>query len=290
MRRLSSFTLIASAALASACALNGPARAQGDVPYVPTPQPVVEGMLELANVGPEDFLIDLGSGDGRIPITAAKRHGARAMGIDLNPVRVAESEQNLRRSGVADRVSFENADLFEADLRPATVLTMYLLHSVNLRLRPKILEEMRPGSRVVSHDFTMGEWEPDRTEEVAGKRIYLWIVPAKVEGEWTLRSPEGGEPMVLNLEQQFQEIAGTVRLGERVVPILDPQLSGDSLSFVAEGRDGSLRHYEARIRGDLMLGAFAGDDGQPESWRAVRRSPEALARGAEERAPAGGQR
>lgn len=150
-----------------------------DVPYVPTPQPVVEEMLTMADVGEEDILYDLGSGDGRIVITAAKEFGARAVGIDIDPERVAEGRANAEAAGVEDQVRFIQGDLFEADLGDATVVTLYLLGSVNERLRPKLLDELRPGTRVVSHAFDMGDWEPVATRVVNGSTLYLWVVPPK---------------------------------------------------------------------------------------------------------------
>lgn len=155
-----------------------PAR-QPDVPFVPTPQEVVDAMLELAKVKKGDVVYDLGSGDGRIPITAAKRYGATALGIDINPQRVREANENARREGVTDRVSFRTADLFETDLSEANVVTLYLLPEVNLKLRPKLLKELKPGSRIVSHAFNMGDWKPDDTRTIDGRTIYLWTVPAR---------------------------------------------------------------------------------------------------------------
>jgi SAM-dependent methyltransferase len=152
-----------------------------DVPYVPTPQAVVDRMLEIANVGSNDVVYDLGSGDGRIPITAVQRYNAqRAVGVDINPDRVSEANQNAQTANVTDRVEFRQQDLFETDLRNASVVTLYLLPDVNLRLRPKLLNELRPGSRVVSHAFDMGDWEPEQVEKVDGSTIYYWTVPENV--------------------------------------------------------------------------------------------------------------
>jgi precorrin-6B methylase 2 len=150
-----------------------------DVPFVPTPQETVDRMLAMAKVGPNDFLIDLGSGDGRIPITAAKKFGIRAMGVDLNPVRIAESKANAKEAGVSDKVEFVQGDLFQQDISKATVLTMYLLPDVNMKLRPKIWKDLKPGTRVVSHAFSMGDWTPDATTTGPDGRntVYLWIVP-----------------------------------------------------------------------------------------------------------------
>jgi precorrin-6B methylase 2 len=150
-----------------------------DVPFVPTPQETVDRMLAMAKVGPNDYLIDLGSGDGRIPITAAKKFGIRAMGVDLNPVRIAESNDNAKKEGVSDKVEFKQGDLFQQDISKATVLTMYLLPDVNMKLRPKIWSDLKPGTRIVSHAFSMGDWTPDATSTGPDGRntVYLWIVP-----------------------------------------------------------------------------------------------------------------
>jgi len=150
-----------------------------DVIYVPTPPEVVEEMLRLAEVGKNDVLYDLGCGDGRIVIAAAKTYGIRAVGIDIDPQRIKEAEENARAAGVTKLVSFRNEDMFEADIKEATVVTLYLLETLNERLRPKLLWDLKPGSRIVSHTFRMGDWEPEKTLDVSGRKIYLWTVPAK---------------------------------------------------------------------------------------------------------------
>jgi SAM-dependent methyltransferase len=150
-----------------------------DVPYVPTSEAVVEEMLELAGVGPGDVVYDLGCGDGRIVIAAAKKHGARGVGIDIDPKRIAEARQNARKEGVAGKVEFRENDLFQADIGDATVVTLYLLSSVNLKLRPKLLKELKPGTRIVSHAFDMGDWQPAETRQVGATTIYYWIVPKR---------------------------------------------------------------------------------------------------------------
>jgi SAM-dependent methyltransferase len=157
-----------------------PAKKQPDVVYVPTPQPVVEAMLELARVKPTDIVYDLGSGDGRIVITAAKKYGARAVGVEMDRVLVKKARENAAAAGVAGRVRFVTADLFATDLRPATVVTLYLLQSINERLRPKLVRELKPGARVVSHVFNMGpEWPPDQTITVDRSRVFLWSIPPR---------------------------------------------------------------------------------------------------------------
>ncbi len=148
-----------------------------DVPYVPTPEPVVEKMLEMARVGPSDVIYDLGSGDGRIVIAAAKKYGARGIGVEIDPQMVGEARDNAKAAGVADRVEFREGNLFEMDFRDATVVTLYLQRPLNLRLRPKLLRELKPGTRIVSHSFDMGDWAPQETARIEGRNIYYWVVP-----------------------------------------------------------------------------------------------------------------
>jgi ubiquinone/menaquinone biosynthesis C-methylase UbiE len=150
-----------------------------DVPFVPTPDKVVARMLEIAKVGPSDVVYDLGSGDGRIVITAARKHGARGVGIDIDPERVREARDNARRAGVADRVEFREGDLFHANIGEATVVTIYLLSGINMKLRPKLLAELKPGTRIVSHAFDMGDWKPVATEKVGTSTVYYWVVPER---------------------------------------------------------------------------------------------------------------
>lgn len=157
-----------------------PQERPGDVPYVPTPQPVVDGMLQVAKVGKNDVLYDLGSGDGRIVNTAAQKFGTRGVGIDINPERIKEANENANKAGVTDRVRFVQQDLFNTDFSEATVVTLYLLPEINAKLRPKLLSELKPGTRIVSHAFDMGDWKPQQTLNVEGKTIYYWVVPEKV--------------------------------------------------------------------------------------------------------------
>ena len=245
-----------------------PARPQLDVIFVPTPQVAVDRMLDLARVGKNDFVIDLGSGDGRIAITAGKR-GARAMGIDLDPQRIADARKNLAASGVSDRVSFVQQNLFETDLSKATVLTMYLLPHLNLKLRPQILD-LKPGTRVVSHDFTMGEWQPDVFEDVNGRDLMFWIVPAKVGGNWKIEA--GRQRFDISLKQDFQEIKGTVQIGNRRVPLTRTRLEGDQIEFTALLGRRPL-HFRGRVEGDRMTGRILGGeraDRRGRRWSAER--------------------
>jgi SAM-dependent methyltransferase len=166
------------------------AQNSGDVPYVPTPEAVVQRMLELGEVGPDDVIYDLGSGDGRIVITAAEQYGSRGVGIDIDPQRIQEANTNAQAAGVTNRVEFRQQDLFQADFSEATVVTLYLLPEVNLRLRPQLLEQLQPGTRIVSHAFDMGDWEPEQVVEVDGRTIYVWTVPEEIP-ESLRQAPQG---------------------------------------------------------------------------------------------------
>ncbi len=208
-----------------------PAAAQDlDVPYVPTPTAVVERMMALGAVGPETYLIDLGSGDGRIALAAARR-GARALGVDLDPMRVAEAQASARLEGLEGRARFRRQDLFDTPLRESHVVTLYLLPNVNLRLRPRLLTELRPGTRVLSHNFDMGDWRPDAQEEIGASRLFLWVVPAVVGGAWTMTLADG-TMLPLEIEQVFQQGSGT--LGGAT--LTDVSLSGTAFRFTAGGR------------------------------------------------------
>jgi ribosomal protein L11 methylase PrmA len=178
MRAMRARNLIVAALFAAGGATAAAAR-EPDVIYVPTPQELVEDMLRLADVKRGDVLYDLGSGDGRIPVTAARKYGIRAIGIDIDPERIREAHANAKRKGVAKLVTFRQQDLFTADFREATVVTLYLLPDLNLKLRPQLLRQLRPGTRVVSHQFDMGDWKPDKTLESNGRTVYFWVIPAR---------------------------------------------------------------------------------------------------------------
>jgi precorrin-6B methylase 2 len=224
-----------------------------DVVYVPTPQEVVDRMLEMAEVKANDFVIDLGCGDGRMVVTAASRYGARGYGVDINPARITESNENAKNAGVTDKVSFKIANLFEEDISKASVMTMYLLNDINVRLRPKILSDLKPGSRVVSHAFTMGDWEHDAHEQVSSKNIYFWYVPAKVEGKWRLQG--GGQNLVLDLSQKYQMVSGKADIGGRTIDVTG-RLKGAELTFSID-RDGTKQEYKGVVEGNEIK-ALAG--------------------------------
>lgn len=237
-----------------------------DVPYVPTPQPTVDEMLRMAGVSQDDFIYDLGSGDGRIVITAARRHGARGVGIDIDPERIVEANENARSAGVTHRVRFIQGDLFQADLSEATAVTLYLLSSVNLRLRPKLLAELRPGTPVVSHEFSMGDWEPDDSKVVDGDRLYLWIIPANVHGRWRWGGA-ADEPRTLYIDQKFQKFTGSTG-GASSMEIRNGRLDGSEISFELV-RDGVTERYQGRVNGSEINGTVTAG-GQRSAWRARR--------------------
>ncbi|MFC1485839.1 class I SAM-dependent methyltransferase, partial [Candidatus Latescibacterota bacterium] len=231
-----------------------------DVVWVPTPQALVDKMLDLAQVTPDDFVIDLGSGDGRTVITAAKR-GAHALGIEYNPDMVSLSRHNAEVEGVSDRATFKNADLFETDFSEATVITMFLLPSINLKLRPIILD-LKPGTRIVSNTFEMGDWTPDESATIddittSWRRAHLWIVPAKVEGNWRMANGE------LALTQEFQMISGTITNGGSNTTIENGKLYGDQISF-----DTGDAHYTGRVKGNVIEGVVT-IVGTNSTWRAT---------------------
>ena len=252
-----------------------PAR-RPDVIFVPTPMEVVDSMLAVTRVTKEDRLYDLGSGDGRIVITAAKRLGTRGIGIDIDPQRIEESRKNADTAGVKNLVEFRQADLFETDLRQATVITLYLLPTLNVKLRPKLFAELRPGTRVVSHAFNMGDWEPDRTLYAGGRTVYYWVMPAKLDGTWTLTAPGGGTTRTyeLRLTQNYQRLEGTATAGGRTLAVDSARVIGDSVVFTLAdtiGRasgEGQRMRFAGRLDAGALSGAMVGGSGR---WRATKR-------------------
>jgi hypothetical protein len=251
IRHTFAWALAAFSALAFAQAQKAPAAYEPsvgqegkDVVWVPTPQALVDKMLDMAKVTSADYLMDLGSGDGRTVITAAKR-GARAFGIEYNPDMVALSKRNAEKEGLTGKATFVKADLFETDLSKATVITMFLLPDINLKLRPKILN-LKPGTRVVSNTFTMGDWKPDETATVDNGcntswcTALFWVVPAKVAGSYKI--PQGD----LTLKQDFQMLSGTLRTEGKTVPV-QGKVRGEDVSFTAGGRE-----YHARMKGKQL--------------------------------------
>ena len=257
--------------LALAAAACSAFAAESNVPYVPTPQEVVDKMLAMARVTPNDYLIDLGSGDGRIVVTAVRKYGARGFGVDLNPQRIREAVENALQNGVSDRTAFYQRNLFETDLSSASVITMYLLPRVNMALRPRLLD-LRPGTRIVSHDFDMDDWKPDETVHMDVREkygnssgtssIYFYIVPAKVSGLWRWQQTVSGvtNDYELALEQKFQVVSGTVRVNGSTYKITDASLRGDQLAFnvVTPLAASTVKQsFAGRVSGEQIFGSVA---------------------------------
>jgi SAM-dependent methyltransferase len=224
-----------------------------DVVWVPTSNELLALMLKTAKVSPNDLVYDLGSGDGRIAIAAAKDFGARSVGIEYNPEMAKLAQRNADRSGVSDRVKIINGDIFKEDFSKATVVTMYLLPDLNMALRPTILK-MKPGTRVASHAFNMGDWEAD-VEIDASARAYYWVVPAKVDGEWLITGLEPNKT-VLKLSQHYQKIGGTLQIGTESQPILNPKLEGATLSFTYLNRDKSPHSVIMSVNNNEIKGLY----------------------------------
>ncbi|MGH8666598.1 MAG: SAM-dependent methyltransferase [Burkholderiales bacterium] len=252
---------------------SGVARAQegvGDVVYVPTPQIVVDTMLNMAKVNAKDYIIDLGSGDGRIVITAAKKFGARGFGVDLDEVLLKRANDTAKREGIADRARFVEENLFETDLSKATVITTYLLPEMNEKLRPKILR-LKPGTRVVAHDYHMGEWQPDDNDTLSVPEksvgnpgtsyIYLWYVPANAAGKWQIRAPVGGHTLAvdLDLSQRFQMLSGNARIDDHVAQLQGARVRGEEVTFwltVGSGASAVRHEFNGRLQGDTINGTL----------------------------------
>jgi SAM-dependent methyltransferase len=246
----------------SACAQ--PQNKKPDVEYVPTPQKVVVEMLRLLAIKPTDVVYDLGCGDGRVVITAAKDYHARGVGVDIDPQRIKESRANARRAGVLKRVKFLQQDLFDTDIREASVVVLYLLPELNRKLRPKLFTELRPGTRVASHDFDMGDWAPDRVIYVQGSdyehTVFYWVIPANLDGAWqlSLSLPTGPQRYLLRIQQQYQEVRGTMSTEGEAAVMSQATLSGEDLQFTVttriEGED-AVMSFAGRASHDAMGGS-----------------------------------
>jgi len=275
-RRLLRFVLFS---LLAAFAQTAAAQTDTSSPFVTSPPEVVERMLALAGVTPQDFVVDLGSGDGRIVIAAAKRYGAQAMGVEYDPKLVALSRKNASEQGVSDRTRFVEGDLFKVDLSKATVITVYLLPDVNRKLRDKLLAELKPGSRLVAHDFDMESWRPDQTQSFYAphkndgrggtSKIMLWIIPAQARGDWQLESeglPAGKAE--LSIAQNFQAIEGEIAMGEQRIALSEPRLRGTEIRFGVAAASGPLQ-FVGRIDGNEIVGTARGGT-REWPWRATR--------------------
>ena len=249
-----------------------------DVHYEPTPQPIVEDLLKMADVNRNDVVYDLGCGDGRFVITAAKKYGARGIGIDIDPERIKDSNRNAQIAGVQDKVKFIEGDLFESDFREATVVALYLLPDLNMQLRPKLLQELKPGTRVVSHEFDLYDWQPDKMGRLGRNKYYFWVVPGDVAGKWrwTLSSAKGEEQFVMSLTQKFQEIDGRITTPISTVAPLEAYLIGNQIGFVLRYRPSGKQmemRFSGRVEGNNMSGFVEVDSGPfagRHKWAAKR--------------------
>ena len=241
-----------------------------DVPFVPTPYETVDEMLKLANVGPGDYVIDLGSGDGRIVI-AAGRKGAFGHGVDIDPRRINEARRNAAKAGVDDKVMFVEGNLFDTDFSKATVITMYLLNSVNMKLRPLMLDQLKPGTRVVSYYFNMNDWEPDKQIIVNNSDIHYWVIPAKVEGTWNWSIQD--HPFTMNIKQQFQKIEPELLSGSTSLTITNPTLEGDKIWFIAENSTNGTHYvFHGRVEDKRITGTIQirnDNNSSIETWEAI---------------------
>ena len=226
-----------------------------DVMWLPTPDAMVTRMLQAVKTTPDDIVYDLGAGDGRIPIAAAKEFGAKAVGIEYDKDLAALARRNAQRAGVADKVTIVEGDIFNEDFSQASVVTLYLLPDLNQQLRPQLLR-MRPGTRVVSHLWDMGEWEPDETLRAGDSEAFVWIVPTPVAGRWTLSGDEDRWDGVLDITQQFQRIGGTLTIRGAPQPLLGAYVRGATLGFTFVAPDGGVRSVRARVRGSAFAGSL----------------------------------
>jgi precorrin-6B methylase 2 len=247
-----------------------------DVPYVPTNDAVVPAILRLARVTSTDVVYDLGCGDGRIVIAAAKKPGARGLGVDIDAERIIECRENARRAGVEERVQFIQGSLFDIDLTPASVVALYLLPSLNIQLRPRLLSDLRPGSRVISHHFDMADWQADEVVEAHHRTIHLWIIPACVEGEWhcTVNDPAGRRHVRLFLERRYQIVTGKAAVSGRETMIGHGRVNANELSFrlVEWGRNGAVMRYSAMVEGNTLRGHCwaEGREDDKHEWGGMR--------------------
>jgi SAM-dependent methyltransferase len=240
-----------------------------DVMWLPTPDELMFRLFEVARIGPEDLVYDLGAGDGRVAIAAARRHGARAVGIEYDGRLARHAQRNVERAGLADRVRIIEGDIFREDFSAATVLTLYLLEELNQQLRPTVLG-MRPGTRVVSNTFSMGDWEPDVVVQIDQHTGYFWRVPAQVAGRWTIDWPQMGAPARIALDQRYQRLAGTIEVTGRIQPLFGPEIDGARLNFRFVDESGLLRAVRAEVSGEHMEGVvvppYGMVDGIPSAY------------------------
>lgn len=254
-----------------------------DVPYVPTPDEIVSEMIRMADIGKNDVVYDLGCGDGRIVITACKKTGARGVGVDIDPERIAESRSNAKTANVEDKVTFLQQDLFKVDFSEATVLALYLLPDINVKLRPRILNELQPGARIISHNYSMGDWLPDTARHLDARHsIYFWVVPANVGGTWNLVMQEKNGPIrrILRLEQGYQIVSGDISTESGRSLISNVRLNGNDMRFAIDRKTarGTIPViFTGKAKGNILEGSFESpeDPKLKGAWRA-RREPSSV--------------
>ena len=270
--RILAFAMLASWVFSARAAAPG-ALPDIPTPYLPSTSVAVDEMLRLANVGPNDLVADLGSGDGRMVIAAARDYGARGLGIELDPKLVVESQANARQAGVEGRVTFRQGDVLVTDYRDATVVTLYLLPNLVEKLKPRLLD-MKPGTRIVAHDYGFSDWKPDR-RVIISKTYMLYVVPAKVSGKWRLQAvlPDGARDYEFDIDQKYQDISGGMRVQGGFLPAFEARLAGDRISFVVV-EDGASHRFEGRVLSGLeMEGEVRSGRGRELAagrWRATR--------------------
>lgn len=278
-----SFVSFAQATHSFSLILEDTAPERLDVPYVPTPDDIVEYMIRMAEISEKDVVYDLGCGDGRIVITACRKTGARGVGVDIDPERIAECRANAKKASVEGKVTFIQQDLFTVDFSEATVLALYLLPEINIKLRPRILNELQPGARIVSHNYSMGDWLPDTARHLDARHsVYFWVVPANVGGTWNLsmRDKGGTVRRILRLEQGYQVVTGDISTESGRSLISNVRLNGDDLTFTVDRKTagGTIPViFAGKARGNILEGAFKSPEDKEikGTWRA-RRDPSSV--------------
>lgn len=246
-----------------------------DVPYEPTPTEVVEEMIRLAGVAGSDIVYDLGCGDGRILLAAAKKTGCGVVGIDIDPRRIRECRANALKEGLSGKAAFHEQNLFDSDLGKATVVMLFLYPDVNIKLRPKLLNELPPGARVVSHSHTMEDWVPDRSARVNWRNLYFWVIPARVGGAWHCEADLGSGPenFLMELNQSYQRFSGNIKFTHDKKGIKKGRLNGEKITFNT-GNSRTELHFEGIVREDSITGTIRKDSGEKISWSAIRKPEE----------------
>jgi SAM-dependent methyltransferase len=272
------FLVIICSLVIASCTPMGLGKTEPDVPYITTPPEVVAAMLRLAQVTKDDVVYDLGCGDGRIVIRAAKESGAMGVGVDIDPQLIKESIENARKENVTEKVRFIVQDLYETEIRDATVVTLFLLPGINEMLRPRFFKELRPGTRIVSHMHDMADWQPDKSIRVAGSTVYFWVIPADIDGSWRLSLSGSKEmpPYVLSVRQNFQQFTGSLGRSRHTLHLTGTRLEGRQIAFTVMGNEQGQKEimdFTGQVAGSAMSGAVEVKGGPSPgiySWTAER--------------------